>query len=226
MEELGSDHQREPILDDWNFILNECTIKFVRKLVWSDDHGGNDLGCIARTEPCSQAPDEILPSRQWEMMEEIDVKRIASFSQVDIFAVSSVVISLHLNVRSGRQVAAPTTQQIASRKFGILLHVGHRGRRIARDSHSLSGNAFIEVALNRQCVALAQVPIRPETALTDSPIVEFPAIGMKLGTASEAFTVDSIVDILVLVSRSKAKVDKALIDISAANGNERSMGVF
>src|SRR6266853_4782882 len=68
--------------------------------------------------------------------------------------------------------------------------------------------------------------MRPGTALTDSPVVEFPAIGMEFGAASEAFPVDSVVDTLVFVSRSKTKVDKALIDISAAGGSEHSMGVF
>src|SRR5207245_1603065 len=140
-------------------------------------------------------------------------------------AICWVVIRLHLNVRSCPQDAPPTTQQIAPRKVGILFHVGRRGGRVGRDPHFLSGNTFVEVTLNRQCVATAQVPIRSETALAHPPVVELMVIGMKLGTAGEALTVDSVVEVLAFPS-SKAKADEALIDIAAAGGYKHSMGVL
>src|SRR5207245_1741268 len=103
--------------------------------------------------------------------------------------------------------------------------VGRRGGRVGRDPHSLSGNTFVEVTLNRQLVATAQVPIRSETALAHPPVVELMVIGMKLGTAGEALTVDSVVEVLAVPS-SKAKADEALIGIAAAGGYKHSMGVL
>src|ERR1700724_2963299 len=51
------------------------------------------------------------------------------------------------------------------------------------------------------------------------------AIGMKLGAANEGFSVDTIIKTRI-VPASIAKIGGALVEISAAGRNQRSMSIF
>src|SRR6266852_2026336 len=158
-------------------------------------------------------------------MDEIDVKRISRLGKVGLFPVRTVVISLQLNVGPRTQVALPTTEQITSRKLGILFHVGHKRCRVTRDPHALSGIAGVDVALKRQPVAIVYIPIRPEAGLTHAPVIELFLIGMKLRAPGESLPVYTVAKTFAVAS-AVAEIDKALIDISSAGGYECSMGLL
>src|SRR6202022_2891853 len=51
------------------------------------------------------------------------------------------------------------------------------------------------------------------------------AIRMKLGASNEGFSVDAIIKTFI-VPGSIAKMREALVEISAAGGNQRSMSIF
>ena len=194
-------------------------------MVIRDDHDrGNNRGDVARADASTKAPEEVL-SPWCEMVDEIDVKRIARLREVGLFSVRSVVISLQLNVGPCTQHAPPPTNEIAPRKLRILFHVGHRGRRVCRDPHALSVVTVVEVTLKRQGVASVQIPICSETGLSHSPIIKLSSIRVKLGTSSESPSVDPVIKVLVFPA-SIPETDKALIDVSAAAGRECSVRIF
>src|SRR5882762_8543381 len=113
------------------------------------------------------------------MMDEIDVERIARLRKVELFSVRTVVIRLQLNVGPRTQDSLPTTQQVATGKLRILLHIGHKRLRVTCDPHTLSGITVIEVTLKRELVAIVSIPIRPESGLAHPPVIELFLIGME-----------------------------------------------
>ena len=69
------------------------------------------------------------------------------------------------------------------------------------------------------------IPIRPEADLTHAPVIELLVIGMKLRAPRESLPVYTVVKTLA-VARTVPEIDEALIDISAAGGYQRSMGLL
>src|SRR5260370_27772014 len=69
------------------------------------------------------------------------------------------------------------------------------------------------------------IPIRPETGLTHAPVIELFVIGMKLRAPGEGLPVYTVVKTLAVAS-AVPEIDKALIEISAAGGYQRSMGLL
>src|SRR6267378_1751455 len=159
------------------------------------------------------------------MMDEIDVERIARLRKVELFSVRTVVIRLQLNVGPRTQDSLPTTQQVATGKLRILLHIGHKRRRVTCDPHTLSGITVIEVTLKRELVAIVSIPIRPESGLAHPPVIELFLIGMELGTSREGLPVDAVIEAFPPPG-TVPEIDKALVDISTAGRCEHSLGIF
>ncbi len=69
------------------------------------------------------------------------------------------------------------------------------------------------------------IPIRPEAGLTHAPVIELFVIGMKLRAPGEGLSIYTVVKTLAVAS-AVPEIGKALIEISAAGGHQRSMGLL
>jgi len=104
-------------------------------------------GSIARTQARSEAPQEVLPPRQNQMMDEIDVKRISRLGKVGLFPIRTVVISLAterqtLNLSRARQ----RPSKLPPESSAFCMHIGqyNGGVRASR-----SADAFVQRRHNR-----------------------------------------------------------------------------
>ena len=114
----------------------------------------NYLGSIAGADAGSKTPQKFLPPRQFQMVDEIDVKRIARLGKISLGSICTVVIGLKLNVRPITEHTLPTTHQIATGQFGVLFHIGRVWLRVTCDLQPLSGLTSIKVTLKRECIAI------------------------------------------------------------------------
>ena len=60
--------------------------------------GWNDDWRPAVTDPRTQSPQEVMPTRQNQMVHKIDVKRVAYFRLLRFIAIYAIVVGLQLNI--------------------------------------------------------------------------------------------------------------------------------
>src|ERR1700691_6648140 len=99
---------------------------------------GNRLHELAGTQAGTSSPDETLTPRQGQMVDEVDVESVASFTIVRCKGISPVVICLHLNVRALAEVVLPMRQQVASRYGHSLVLDKLSGGRERSYSHTFA----------------------------------------------------------------------------------------
>src|SRR6266851_4354068 len=158
-------------------------------------------------------------------MDKINIEGVARLGEIGLSSVRAIVIGLHLNIGSCGQHPLPAAQQIGTANLDLLFHVRHKRRRVTVDPQTLPGIAVVEVSLKRQRVTLVQIPVRAEAGLAHPPVIERMAVRMKLGASNEGFSVDAVIKAFI-VPGSIAKMGEALVEISATDGDESSMGIF
>ena len=106
MFEFRSHGQREPVIEESNFILHEPAIDQVRQVVRQEVDRGDALYDIRRTHARPESPEKVLLPRQGQMVEEVDVEGVPSLSEFRLEMVGAVKVSLELEVRSARSARA------------------------------------------------------------------------------------------------------------------------
>src|ERR1700741_3956675 len=105
---------------DGDLILDEAAVNVVGNVMRAEIERLHGLSEVAGAEAGAASPDEILTPVLPQVVDEVEVKGVASLSIMRCEGISAVVVSLHLYVRALPQVAAPMRQQIASR-YGYSL---------------------------------------------------------------------------------------------------------
>ena len=158
-------------------------------------------------------------------MDKIDIEGVTGLTEIRLSPVRPIVICLNLNVGPYGQHPLPAAQQIATAKLNLLFYVRHKRWRVTVDSQTLPRIAAVKVALKRQRVAFVQSQVRAEARLAHPPVIESMAVRMKLRASNKCFSINAVIKALI-VSGSIAEMAEALVQISAARGNEGSMSIF
>src|ERR1700676_844422 len=111
---FGADRELQLVSKDRDLILQENTVNVVGLMMRKEIHGGYYLGEIAGTPSSAHTPDEVLPREKGYVMNEIDIKRVASFAQLGTKAVGSIVVGLDLNIASAHRTS-PASENVAAR---------------------------------------------------------------------------------------------------------------
>ena len=112
---LRPDGQPESVFEDRDLVLHERAVNVVVLVMRQKVEGGDSLDEIAGTPSSAQSPDNFISLLEDEMVNQVNVKRVASFSQLRSKTVSPVIISLDLEVRSITEFTTPAPQEIAAR---------------------------------------------------------------------------------------------------------------
>ena len=94
------------------------------------------------------------------------------------------------------------------------------GARVARCLDPFAGRLIVDIALQGEAALFDRGPVHAEAALRRSPVIEVTVIGMIFAVTSEGLAVEPVAETLS-VAATVAGVEKALIFISSACGNER-----
>src|SRR5690349_11602178 len=121
MQNFRSQRECQLIAVNRNFILHETAIKLVGAVARDEKNRGIHLLRIARTQASAQPPEEVLVSGQGQVVQEIDVERVAGLSIGGLTPIRSVVIRLDLNVSPAAQISTPPAEKISSGHFGGLI---------------------------------------------------------------------------------------------------------
>src|SRR5450759_825753 len=159
------------------------------------------------------------------MMQEVDVESVAGLSEFRLEMVGAVEVSLDLEVRSIVQHPLPASQQVPSRQLRVGINGNLGGRRIECVLGRFPSNLTVNVALKREGIASAHIPVRAEPGLAHSPIIEIPAIRMKSGAACEAHAVHTIVE-APPVPATVADGTSPLVSVAATQRHHRPVGIF
>src|SRR5271170_264816 len=105
--QLRSHGQREPVIKQGDLILRKAAVDLVRQLARQEVNRRDGLYKIRGTHARAQPPEKVLLPRQSQMVEEVDVEGVASFSEFGFEMVGAVKVSLDLEVRFIVQHALP-----------------------------------------------------------------------------------------------------------------------
>src|SRR5258708_2445289 len=100
VEKLRANRQRKPIANERYFVLEEAAVELVREVPRREYDGGINVGSIARTQASSKPPKEVLPPRQDQVMDKINIEGVARLGEIGLFPVGAIIVGLHLNVGS------------------------------------------------------------------------------------------------------------------------------
>src|ERR1700730_14729699 len=111
---LRTDRELKLVSKDRDLILQKNTINVVGLMMRKEIHGGYCLGEIAGAPSGAHTPDDVLPRKESQMMNEIDVKRVTSFAQLRTKTVGSIVVGLDLDIASVHRTP-PAPKNVAAR---------------------------------------------------------------------------------------------------------------
>src|ERR1700722_16130524 len=217
--------QPEFVLQDRDLVLHECTVDIVVFTMRQKVEGSDSLDEIAGTPSSSKPPDNFISLLEDEVVNQVNVKGVASFSQLRSETICPVIISLDLDVRRTIEFAAPAPQEITARYVLRPVYVELTGWRVRRDGHLLPNIALIKIALNCERIAVCQLGVRSETRLSKLPGVIVTAAGVEFGGLAKSHGVRSIVEI-ISVSATVANSALVLFDISDPGGCVGSASVL
>ena len=132
-------------------------------------HRRDSLDEIAGTPSSTKPPDNFISLHQDEVVDQVDVERVAGFPQLRPETVGAVIVSLNLEVRRIAEFPAPAPQEIAARYVFGSVHVELSGWRIRADRYLLPDVTLVKIALNCQRVAIREPRIRSEPCLSQLP---------------------------------------------------------
>src|ERR1700688_2347016 len=89
--------QRQPefILQNRNLVLHERAVNIVVFMMRQKVEGSDSLDKVAGTPPRSNSPDNFISLLEDEVVDQVDVESVASFSQLGPQTVGSVIIRLN-----------------------------------------------------------------------------------------------------------------------------------
>src|ERR1700704_4567437 len=108
---LRSQCHPEFILKNRNLILHKCAVNVVRLMLRQEVHSFHGPDNIAGTPSCSESPDDLI-SLYDEVMDGINIKSVASLSQLEPQSIGSIVVSLDLEIGRVTQYMVPASEQI------------------------------------------------------------------------------------------------------------------
>src|SRR4029077_7212392 len=146
--------QPESVLQDRDLVLHERAVNIVVFMMRQKVEGSDRLDKIAGTPSSSKPPDDLISLAEDEVVNQINVERVASFSQVRSEPICPVIISLDLDVRLTTEFMAPASQEIAARYVLRSVYSELSGWRVIGDGDLLPNITLIEIALNREGVAV------------------------------------------------------------------------
>jgi hypothetical protein len=83
----------------------------------------------------------------------------------------SIVVDLQLDVLAVTKGSRPAAQNVSAGKNRIPRQDLRKGRRVIDSLNGLTGALIVQVALQREGIALVFLPIGPEAALHRAPMV-------------------------------------------------------
>src|SRR5690349_21302671 len=110
---------------------------------------------------------------------------------------------------------SPAAKYISAAQVGISLNGLQEWLSKVRYVHALPGSSNIHVALDRERIVCANVPVRPKSALTFTPTIKF---RLRFGGAIEELAIESIVEILADFSPMTVRGKSALLSSSSDHG--------
>src|SRR6185437_3577237 len=185
---------------------------------------GRCLDEIARTYPRSEPPCQLLVAADRLVLDEVEIKSVPRFAQLQVLKVRPVEIRLKLDVGSFARLVPPARHDIAAGNKSVVVRYEFRRRCERGDHHALPAYAAIQVSLHRKRVAIAGLPIGAEAHLPHPPVVEAVVIGMELGSIDETHAVDPVVEILAHRA-AIARGSSSLIHAAAAQPGQHPFGL-
>ena len=164
--ELRPEGQPEFILHDRDLVLHERAVNLVILMMRQKVEGRDSLDEIAGTPSSPKPPNNFISLLEHEVVNQVNVKRVAGFSQCRSDAICPVIISLDLDVRRTIEVAAPAPQEITARYVLRCVYGELRRWRIIGDAHLLPDVSLIKIALNCEGIVVRQLGVGSETRLS------------------------------------------------------------
>ena len=127
MFEFRSHSQREPVIKEGNFILHKTAIDQVRLLLGQEVDRGDALYEIRWADAHPESPKKVLLTRQYQVIEEVEVESVPSLSDSRLEMVRAVKVGLNLEVRSVVQNALPPAKEMSSRQVRSAVGVDFEG---------------------------------------------------------------------------------------------------
>src|SRR5581483_1029729 len=174
-------------------VLHESAVQLLILAQRNKYRSRNNFNEVARAPTCPRAPDKLVSIADKEVMNKIQVERVSALAELRTYAIGSVVVALHLNVRSVAQIASPARYQVAARRIFGALQIRLTGRRKHANANLLPDAALIKVALHGQPIAAAQPGIGTETCLPQLPPVIVIAIRMEFRAPAKTHCIGAII---------------------------------
>src|SRR5882762_8053545 len=77
VQKLRADRQRKLIANNRDFVLDETAVELVREMTWREYDCGIIVGSVTRTQAGSKPRKEVLPPRQDQVMDKIDIEGVS-----------------------------------------------------------------------------------------------------------------------------------------------------
>src|ERR1700730_11688620 len=130
------------------------------------------------------------------MLDEVNVKRIAGLTAFVVHAVGPVEVRFDLYVGALPRRVLPACQQISAGGIGGVGRLRLGSWRERGDRDPLSAPHTVNITLHSEGILLAALPVRTESHLSHTPLVECFPIGVKFRPANGTYAVNTIVEIL------------------------------
>ena len=120
--------------------------------------------------PEPQSPDEVVPGPQCQMVLEVDIDGVHDSPHAVIQVVDPVDVNLERGIRPRREDPFPAGEEVPAARFLTIRIRALIGRcQRPKTAVRLAALAVEEVALQRERVALRELPIGPESKVPDVP---------------------------------------------------------
>ena len=224
LQHFRSQNQRQSLFHQLDLVLDERGSQIIGSLVRNELQTRDQHRIVHRIHASAQAPGNLLPRRQAQPLQEIDIEGVAYLHVIGRLPIGAIVIYLQLEIVPVAENSFPAAQDIFTGKVRVGIYDLRVGRRIAGGLHALSGDFIVGVPLQRESV-LACCPVHAKAQLTLAPVIEISPVGVVLRTARETHAINAITE-AVAIAAPIAEIEKALLFVSAAGRRQESPGVF
>src|SRR5260221_2280143 len=189
--DLGAQGALQAAGNELDRVLHESVEKVVRPVRRDESerrHGGGPT--VGDAVP--ESGHDLLPAREHEPVQGVQVERVAVFAEAGLTAVRPVIVRLDGDIPPPGESAIPTRPEVPARQIGILLHCLGVRRAERREGRSPARSPGVDVALDSESVGGPGGPIRAEPALIGVPIVVAAGARAVFSRAVEIHAVEAV----------------------------------